>query len=113
MDDTFTLHNLTISVIGDPKTFVCGHEAGPAFTVVGEDLLFTGNGRFSMYALAALLPILPAKQRPCDKTDWVTTDAFIACPDPNCGAKFKIERTGKTTFHHHEVTKVPLVKQKA
>lgn len=42
------------------------------------------------------------------ENDWMTTDAEIACPDPNCGARFRITRTQKSTFRHSETTVVPL-----
>jgi uncharacterized repeat protein (TIGR04076 family) len=108
MDDSFTLYNLEVSVAGDPDTFVCSHKTGLAFRVVGENLIFEDNNSFSMYALATLLPLLPAKQRETHPHDWLTTDELIACPDPNCGARFKITRTDKSTFHHADVTDVPL-----
>ena len=108
MDDTFSLYDLEVTVEGDPETFVCSHTAGAAFRVVGENLVFGKNTQFSMYSLAALLPLLPAKQRQTHKNDWMTTDQLIACPDPHCGAKFKINRLEKTEFRHSEVTKVPL-----
>ena len=38
----------------------------------------------------------------------MTTDTEIACPDPHCGAIFRITRTGKSIFRHSEVTRVPL-----
>jgi len=38
----------------------------------------------------------------------MTTDALIACPDPNCGAKFRIRRTAKRILSHAECTVVPL-----
>jgi uncharacterized repeat protein (TIGR04076 family) len=59
-------------------------------------------------ALAALLPLLPAKQRPTDPNDWMSTDAEVACPDPNCPSRFRITRLGKRVFRHAEVTAVPL-----
>ncbi len=108
MNDKFTLKNLIVSVEGDASTFVCSHAPGEAFRVVGENLVFDRGRAFSMYALATLLPLLPAKQRPTDANDWMTTDEFIACPDPHCGAKFKIVRSGTTDFDHADVTKVPL-----
>jgi len=52
--------------------------------------------------------LLPAKQRETHPHDWMTTDTEIACPDPHCGAIFRISRTGQTTFRHSEVTRVPL-----
>jgi uncharacterized repeat protein (TIGR04076 family) len=76
-------------------------------TVTGRTRCFP-QGRFSLYALAALLPLLPAKQRPTEATDWMTTDAEIACPDPHRGARFRITRTGRSTFRHGETTAVPL-----
>ena len=51
-----------------------------------------------MYALAALLPLLPAKQREAAQNDWMSTDAEIACPDPNCGGRFRVTRLDKGTI---------------
>lgn len=59
-----------------------------------------------MYSLAALLPLLPAKQRELDENDWMLSDCEIACPDPNCGARFKITRIGKRIQRHSECTVV-------
>lgn len=107
-DDTFELYDLEVTVEGDEKDFVCRHHAGHAFRVEGEDLVFPEGGRFSMYALAALIPLLPAQERLTSPNDWMTTDALIACPDPNCGAKFRIRRTAKRILSHAECTVVPL-----
>jgi uncharacterized repeat protein (TIGR04076 family) len=76
----------------------------------GENLSFPTGNPFSIYSLAAILPLLPAKQRMTHANDWMTTDAEIACPDPNCGARFRITRIGKSTFRHSETTVVPLSK---
>lgn len=108
MSDNFKLYDLEVSVIGDPATFVCSHRSGIVFQVVGENLVFETNNDFSLYALAALLPLLPAKQRATHKNDWITTDDLIACPDPYCGAQFKVSRLGERTFRHSEVTKTTL-----
>jgi uncharacterized repeat protein (TIGR04076 family) len=109
MQDEFSLYDLEVSVTGDPNTFVCSHVPGHAFNVVGENLIFDSTDhQFSLYAMSALLPLLPAKQRETHPNDWLSTDHVIACPDPNCGAQFKITRTNQTTFHHAEVTKEPL-----
>lgn len=108
MNDEFELWNLRVEVVGDPDSMVCSHKIGDYFDVAGENLAFPADQSFSMYALAAILPLLPAKQRMTHDHDWMTTDAEIACPDPYCGARFKITRTGKTTFRHSETTAVPL-----
>jgi uncharacterized repeat protein (TIGR04076 family) len=70
-------------------------------------ILPAGQG-FSIYSLAALLPLLPAKQRPVHPNDWMSTDAEVACPDPNCPSRFRITRTGERRFRHSETTAVPL-----
>ena len=78
------------------------------FELSGEDLSLPPGQSFPIYALAALLPLLPAKQRLTHANDWMTTDTDVACPDPHCGAIFRITRTGKRTFRHGEVTLTPL-----
>ena len=51
---------------------------------------------------------LSAEVQAADAADWMTTDALIACPDPNCGARFRITRTAKRIFRHGDCTVVPL-----
>ena len=87
---------------------VCNHKVGDSFELRGENLSLPPEQTFPLYALAALLPLLPAKQRETHPHDWMTTDALIACPDPNCGGRFRILRTGTSVFDHAEVTAVPL-----
>ncbi len=108
MDDTFELYDLKVEVVSSDKPFVCSHKEGDFFYVIGENLVFPKETSFSMYSLSAIIPLLPAKQRQLDPNDWMSTDAYIACPDPNCGARFKITRTGPHTFSHSETTIVPL-----
>ena len=108
MNDAFELYDLRVETEETEKPFVCSHNAGDYFLVQGENLIFPETNSFSMYALSAILPLLPAKQRVTNPNDWMTTDAYIACPDPNCGARFHIMRTGQRIFHHSKVTVVPL-----
>lgn len=104
MDDLFTLYNLKVEVIKTERPMVCGHQEGAYFLVIGEDLIFPEQKSFSMYALSALLPLLPAKQRALHPNDWMLSDNIIACPDPNCGAAFKITRIGSKEFSHAQCT---------
>ena len=106
--DSFTLYNLRVEVVATDRPMICQHAAGDWFDVVGEMLHFPPGQGFPMYPLAALLPLLPAKQRLTHPNDWMTTDAEIACADPLCGARFRITRTGTSTFRHSDVTAVPL-----
>ena len=106
-NDAFTLYDLKVEVVATDRPMVCGHRAGDYFLVEGENLVFPQARSFSMYALAALLPLLPAKQRELHPNDWMLSDALVACPDPNCGAMFKITRVGRRTLRHGECTVVP------
>ena len=108
MNDEFTLYDLKVEVLASDKPFVCSHKVGDYFHVIGENLVFPEATSFSMYSLSALLPLLPAKQRILHKNDWMLSDSIIACPDPNCGARFKISRMQKRNFSHAECTVVPV-----
>ena len=78
MDDEFTLYDLKVEVIASDKPMVCSHKEGDYFLVIGENLVFPENNSFSMYALGALLPLLPAKQRVLQGNDWMMSDSIIA-----------------------------------
>jgi uncharacterized repeat protein (TIGR04076 family) len=106
-DDQYELYDLRVEVVAsdDCKPMVCKHKLGDYFTVTDDDLIeFPSGVRFPMYPLAAILPLLPAKQRELDKNDWMSTDAIIACPDPNCGGRFLITRGKKRVYRHSEQT---------
>lgn len=106
--DEFTLYDLRVEVVEGTSPMICNHKPGDYFELTGENLRFPPGQTFPLYPLAALLPLLPAKQRETHPNDWMTTDTDIACPDPNCGATFRITRTGTRTFRHGDVTAVPL-----
>jgi uncharacterized repeat protein (TIGR04076 family) len=106
--DEFTLYDLRVEVVAGDRPMVCNHPLGAYFELSGENLSFPPGQTFPMYSLAALLPLLPAKQRDTHPHDWMTTDMEVACPDPLCGGRFRITRTGRTTFAHSDVTRVPM-----
>ena len=106
-DRTFWLYDLKVETVLDGRTPVCRHIEGEYFTVEGENLVFQQGQQVSMYALAALLPLLPAKQRMTAEADWMSTDAEVACPDPHCGGRFRITRTTKRRFTHAGTTGLP------
>lgn len=106
-DKGFWLYDLRIETVLDDRTPVCRHIEGESFQVQGESLIFDRQQKVSMYALAALLPLLPAKQRLTDANDWMSTDAEIACPDPHCGGRFRIIRQEKRWFSHSATTGLP------
>ena len=106
-DSVFYLYDLKIETVLDGRTPVCKHIEGDFFTVEGENLVFSKKQEVSMYALAALLPLLPAKQRVTDQSDWMSTDAEIACPDPYCGGRFRVTRLKTRRFTHAATTGLP------
>jgi uncharacterized repeat protein (TIGR04076 family) len=106
--DRFTLFDLRVEVVASGRPMVCNHRVGDFFELSGENLSFPPHQTFPLYPLAALLPLLPAKQRPTQANDWMTTDAVVACPDPHCGGRFRITRGRRRSFRHAEVTRVPL-----
>lgn len=104
INDKFILYDLKVEVIKGKKKFVCNHKVGDYFELSGENLSIPAGQTFTIYALGSLLALLPAKQRMTDPNDFMTTDTDVACPDPNCGAIFRIQRIRKKIFKHSEVT---------
>ena len=110
-DDSFELYDLKVEVIAPAGAkLYCGAKPGDHFELRGEMLHLPEGQGFSIYSLAAVLPFLAAKQRETHSHDWMSTDAEIACPDPNCPSRMLITRLGKRKFSHAETTAVPLSK---
>lgn len=108
-DDTFELFDLRVEVvIPENGAVYCGAKPGDYFELQGEMLYLPPGQGLSIYSLASVLPLLAAKQRPTHAHDWMTTDAEIACPDPNCSTRLRIQRTGLRRFSHAATTAVPL-----
>ncbi len=106
MPGTFELYNLKVEIVKVKEGLeaVCNHHLGDYFEVSGENISIPAGKTFSMYALAAVLPLLPAKQRVTSEHDWMTFDDLVMCPDPNCEAVMRITRTGVREFRTGEVT---------
>jgi uncharacterized repeat protein (TIGR04076 family) len=108
-DDSFELYDLRVEVTApEGGRIYCGAKVGDHFELHGEMLHLPSGQGFSIYSIAAVLPLLAAKQRPTHRNDWMTTDAEIACPDPHCSSRLRITRLGLRRFSHAETTAVPL-----
>ncbi len=106
---SFELYDLRVEVVVPPgRRILCGAKSGDHFTLQGEMLTLPPGQGFSIYSLAAVLPLLAAKQRVTDAFDWMSTDAEVACPDPNCPTRLRIVRTGRRRFRHADTSAVPL-----
>lgn len=104
MKHTYKLFDLEIITTGDPKTFNCSHQKGEKLVIKGENISFgEGTKQFSHYALATLIPYIAAKQRADKEHDWMYFESQIACPDPQCGAVFTINRVGSTEYEYSPI----------
>jgi uncharacterized repeat protein (TIGR04076 family) len=108
-DAEFELWDLKVEVVGpEGAPIYCGARLGDYFELQGEMLHLPAGQGMSIYSISSVLPLLAAKQRVIDKNDWMSTDAEVACPDPNCSTRLRITRTGKRRFKRSTVTAVPL-----
>ena len=104
-DDSFELYDLRVEVVAPPGArLFCSAQPGDWFELRGENLFLPEGQGFSIYSLAAVLPLLAAKQRQTHPNDWMSTDAEVACPDPNCPSRLRITRLGLRRFRHSDVT---------
>lgn len=106
MDDTtFRLSNLRVTVDAIHGRSVCGLKVGDYFEVTESSRVRIPAGRhFCLFAIAAVLPLLPAKMRALDPADWLSQDNLVACPDPEERLIMRIERTGEAILRTEDLT---------
>ncbi len=107
MTQIFQLYKLKVTLrhTNDGRKAYSRQPEGTYFIASGENLTFpSGDHSFPLYALASIIPLLPAKQRVSDPVDWMTTDCIIADPDPHSGIIYEIERLELETFNRSDVT---------
>ena len=103
--DSFALYDLRVTVDRIEGRSVCGLKAGDYFEVTGSSQLrLPANGHFCIYALAAVLPLLPPKQRTLAAGDWLAEDRFVACPDPDERLIMRVERGERRELRRHDLT---------
>jgi uncharacterized repeat protein (TIGR04076 family) len=112
--DNFELWDLRVEAIvpAGAKAY-CGARDGDYFELRGEMLTLPPGQGFSIYSIAAVLPLLAAKQRPTHANDWMTSDSEVACPDPNCPSRLHIRRVALRSFRRSETTATRLRRQSA
>lgn len=102
---TFTLHDLRVTVAVIEGRSVCGLRVGDYFELTESSQIRIPDGKhFCLYALASVLPLLPAKQRALDGADWLAQDNLVACPDPDERLIMRIERIGQRELHAEDLT---------
>src|ERR1700704_3818863 len=90
------LFDLRITVERIEGRSVCGLAVGDYFELTESSRLRIPEGKhFCLYALQAVLPLLPAKQRRLPAGDWLEQDSLVCCPDPEERVVMRIERIGR------------------
>ena len=97
------LHDLRVTVDSIEGRAVCGLQVGDYFEVT-ESSRVTIPRHFCLYALAAVLPLLPAKQRDLPAADWLARDSLVACPDPDERLVMRITQTGRRALRSDDLT---------
>ncbi len=104
-DATTDLYDLRVVVDRIEGRSVCGMRVGDYLEVTrSSQVRFGGGMHFCMFALASVLPLLPAKQRELLAGDWLASDSHVACPDPDERLIMRIERIGHSSVPTEELT---------
>jgi uncharacterized repeat protein (TIGR04076 family) len=102
---TFALYDLRVTVIAIEGRPVCGLAVGDYFEVTESSRVRIPPGKhFCLYALSAVLPLLPAKQRALADADWLARDNLVACPDPEERLIMRIERIARRELRADDLT---------
>lgn len=102
---SFSLFDVRVTVERIEGRSVCGLEVGDYFEVTESSRLRIPAGRhFCVYALSAVLPLIPAKQRSLAANDWLEQETLVACPDPDERVIMRLERIGERTLRAEDLT---------
>ncbi len=101
----FSLFDLRVTVERIEGRSVCGLKPGDYFEVTeSSHIRIPADRHFCIYALSAILPLLPAVQRRLAEDDWLEQDTLVACPDPDERVLMRIERIGERTLRTEDHT---------
>ena len=107
-DGNFTLYDLAVVVETIDGNCTCDMRVGDRFYLRNSSSLsLPAGGHFCLYALQAVLPLLPAKQRQNHPADWMETDSRAVCPDPACKLLMRVDRANERLLHHDDVSPIP------
>jgi uncharacterized repeat protein (TIGR04076 family) len=99
------LFDLRVTVDRIEGRSVCGMRVGDYFELVSSAELRLPPGRhFCIYALQAVLPLLPAKQRRLPAGDWLERESIVCCPDPEERLTMRIDRIGVCRLNSRDLT---------
>ena len=99
------LYDLRVTVDSIEGRSVCGLAVGDYFEVTESSRVRIPEGKhFCLYAMQAVMPLLPAKQRQLPEGDWLERDSLVCCPDPEERLVMRIERIGRRRLDTAELT---------
>lgn len=104
-EPTMELYDIRVTVERIEGRSVCGLQVGDSFEVTdSNELRIPDDKHFCIYALQAVLPMIPAKQRKLPDNDWLEQDSLVCCPDPDERVIMRIERIGTTRLRTGDLT---------
>jgi uncharacterized repeat protein (TIGR04076 family) len=99
------LWDIRVTVESIEGRSVCGLAVGDYFDLTHSSHLTIPAGRhFCIYALAAVLPLLAAKQRALADDDWLGHESLVCCPDPDERLVMRIDRLQRVALDPAELT---------
>ena len=99
------LYDLRVTVDSIEGRSVCGLAVGDYIELTSSSQLrLPPGGHFCVFALAAAIPLLPAKQRQLPASDWLERDCLVACPDPEERLVMRITRTVRRAMRSSDLT---------
>jgi uncharacterized repeat protein (TIGR04076 family) len=99
------LYDLRVTVHSIAGRSVCGLSVGDYIELTESSRLrLPPGGHFCLYALAAALPLLPAKQRQLPESDWLERESLVACPDPEERLVMRITRTARRSMRSSDLS---------
>lgn len=106
-EDRFELYDVDLIVEAIEGNCTCEMEVGYKVQLRSGTLSLPESQGFCLYALQSAIPLLPAKQRPSAPADWMETDTRVVCPDPHCGLIMRMDRVGRRSLRHDDVSPIP------
>jgi len=104
-EGTSALYDLRVTVERIEGRSTCGLAPGDYFELTESSRVRIPEGKhFCVFALAAVIPLLIAKERKLPAGDWLEQETLVACPDPEERLIMRIERLRRRRIPTAELT---------